>query len=342
MIKRVFITILLSASYWAQAQSEDTLHVNDARLKYDTLYIADLSDKLAVYLNFSGKIHQIAISSVNSEKDLTLLPNGYATVGIGLDYKWLGLGASFSLNSLNKDDEIYGKTEKIDMQVNCYTRSFGIDGYFKYYKGFYLENPLDFMEWQNVQYPLLQDMETFAAGLSAYYFFNHKKFSFKAAYPRTQMQKKNAGSFISGAYLNYNIALSPGGFLPAELPDSLIDDFDVDAFTNARIGISFGYTYTLLIRKKFFTNLALVPGFAYTKSEISRSLQNPNSFEGISASITFRLAMGYEGKHLYWGFNLVSMADSFQYENMDISATTGNLRFFIGKRFNIKKLFRKN
>jgi hypothetical protein len=322
------------------AQLTDTIQHDLLVYKYDTSRITDFSDKFAVYFNISGKVNSIDIQSNNSENQLELKPNGQTTVGFGFDYKWIGLGTSFSLPFMNKDDEIYGETERYDFQINYYRNSFGIDAYMKYYKGFYLVNPYDFTEWNNTNFPILPGMETFATGISGYYVFNNKNFSYKAAFPRTMWQKKSSGSWLLGAYLNWNVCNSPDGVFPAELPDSLAVDYDVKGFSNTNAGIAFGYTYTWVIKKRFFTNLSVVPGIGYARPEISTSVQNKTYQPGVSVSITSRLSLGYEGKQFYYGFNLVSMVDSFNYEKIKVSSTTGNLRIFIGRRFDVSKLFK--
>jgi len=340
MTKKIFLIIFLAFSLIVDAQETELTIKKKNQFRFDTTRIADLSHLLAVYTNLSGKINSLDISSINTENELHIVPNGQTTVGLGFDYRWLGLSTSFSLPFMNKDDEFKGTTERFDVQINYYNNSFGIDAYLNYYKGFYLDNADDFMDWPFENFPLLQGMETFAFGISSYYFFNNKKFSYKAAFTRTQMQKKSAGSFILGAYMNRNVAIAPDGVYPVELPDSLMNNFDIDGFSNTLIGITFGYTYTWVFLKRFFINLSLAPGVGYAQPEVSTSLEDMKIEPTVSASITSRLSLGYEGKHLYMGFNLVAINHNFSYEPIEVSSTTGNLRFFIGKRFDISKLFK--
>ncbi len=342
MIKLLLPLVFVIIRFGSFAQDPDLNISPPEKVKYDTSRIVDLSNKLALYFNIAGKVNSIDIQSMTSEKQLQLVPNGNTSIGLGVDYKWIGVGVSFSPAFMNKDDEIYGKTERFDMQVNYYRNSFGIDAYVKYYKGFYLENPDDFIDWPNPEFPLLQGMETYAAGISGYYVFNNKKFSYKAAFPRTMWQKKSAGSFILGAYFSRNVCIAPDGVMPPELPDSLAESFDIDGFSNTIAGIAFGYTYTWVIKKRFFTNISVVPGLGYARPEISTSFEDKKFSPIASASITSRVSLGYEGKHLYYGFNVVSIIDNFTYENIDVSTTTGNLRFFIGNRFDVSKLFKRN
>jgi hypothetical protein len=340
-MKKHFILILMVLiNFCCIAQNNDTIYKALNVLKYDTSRIVDLSNKLAFYINISGKIYNIDIQSKTSEKQLQLVPNGKTYFGFGLDYKWIGLGFSFSGLSTEEDEQKYGKTERYDIQINYYRNSFGVDAYLKYYKGFYLENPQDFIDWPFKNYPLLKGMETFSTGISGYYVFNHYKFSYKAAFPRTMWQKKSAGSFILGAYLSRNLCNAPDGVLPAELPDSLKNKYDIKGFSNTIAGISFGYTYTWVIKKRFFINLSVVPGLGIAFPEVLTSLENKKYKPSLSYSVTSRASLGYEAKHFYYGFNLVNIIDNFDFENIQVSTSTGNIRIFIGRRFDISKLFK--
>lgn len=330
----------------------DTLNIRDSsnkfksfissilEVQYDTSRINDLTDKLNIYSGSISKFHSIELKNPDINKKLKYEPNGNASILIGFNYKWLGLGFNFSPGFMNKDDETYGKSKRFDTQLNIYTKSFGIDAYLQYYKGFYLKNPDNFIDWQNDFYPLRSDLESLSFGLSGYYFFNNKKFSYKAAFNRTQIQKKSAGSFILGTYVNANIVNSPGGFIPTELPDSLLNYYDLDAFVTSSIGISCGYTYTFVFLKNFFINASLVPGLGYRSITFQTNNNNTKINGSITGSLNTRIALGYEGKHIYAGLTLVSFIDSYNYESISISSSTGNIRFFIGTRFNVSHLFK--
>ncbi len=329
------------SSKYNSSKSFKTFMLSILDVQYDTSRVIDFTDKLNIYTGLIGKFHSIELDNPDINKKLKYEPNGNTSIMVGFNYKWLGLGINFSPGFLNMDDEIYGESDRFDTQLNIYTKSFGIDAYLQYYKGFYLKNPDNFIDWQNDFYPLRPDLETLSFGLSGYYFFNNKKFSYKAAFNRTQIQKKSAGSFILGTYLNANIVNSHGGFIPTELPDSLLDFYNIDAYVTSSVGVSCGYTYTLVFLKNFFINASLVPGFGY-RSATFQTYDNDTKINGsITGSLNARVALGYEGKHMYSGLTLVSFVDSYDYESISISSSTGNIRFFIGKRFGVNNLFKK-
>ncbi len=340
-MKRALLLILLVANInFLYSQELETIETQVKDIKYDTTRITDLSDQLNLYTGFFGKFHSIELDHSELGRKVKLEPNGKTSLGLGFNYKWLGLGFNFSPGFLNKDDNIYGESNRFDTQLNIYIRSFGVDAYVQYYKGFYLKNPNAFIDWTQESFPLRPDLETFSLGLSGYYFTNSERFSYKAAFTRNQIQKKSAGSLILGAYLNANIASAPGGILPTELPDSLSNYFNIDGFITSTLGVSVGYTYTFAF-KRFFINTSLVPGLGFRNAEIWEDNISTKLDGTITGSATIRIALGYEGRNIYAGINMVSTVDTYEYELLSISSSTGNVRFVIGKRFNTKKLFKR-
>ncbi|MBN1253126.1 MAG: DUF4421 family protein, partial [Bacteroidales bacterium] len=301
----------------------------------------DLTQKLGLHINTITKYHNINLTNLETKDKLKIQPNGQTNIGFGFNYKWLGLGASFSMPFMNKDDEKYGETSRFDTQLNIFSKWFGVDAHLQYYKGFYLSNPDDFQEWEEEYYPQINDIESMSLGISTYYFFNNRNFSYKAAFIRNQIQKKSAGAFILGGFYKLNIVVAPSGFVPVELNDTLKPYFDISAYSSGIIGVSIGYTYTLVLFKNFFANASLVPGLGVRVVKLWADNSEYNLDPSLSSSVTIRLAMGYEGKRFYWGFNAITSIDSYQHETMEISSSTGNIKFFVGKRFNFS-LKRKN
>jgi len=333
----IFLILFITNLY---SQESESFSSEIKEIKYDTTRITDLSNKLNIYTGVYGKFHNIELDNSSINKTLKLEPNGNTSLGLGFSYKWIGLGISFSPSFINGDDKIYGKTKSFDTQLNIYTNSFGVDAYFQYYKGFYVKNPDRFVDWNNEQFPIRPDLESFAFGISGYYFSN-KRFSYKAAFTRTQIQKKSAGSFVTGVYLSINTANAPNGLIPETLPDTLVSYYNINGYKTGTIGFSVGYTYTLVLFKRVFINGSLVPGLGIRTSEFWDNSIITKQDATITGSLTMRIALGYEGKRLYAGLRIVSLLDTYNYESIDISSSSGNISLYVGKRFNFKNPFKK-
>ena len=107
-MKKVLLIILFAgtiASLFSQDLESASINIKD--VKYDTTKISDLSDKLNIYLGFFGKFHTLELDNPDVNKKLILEPNGTTSIGLGFNYKWIGLSAGISPGFMNQDDEIY-------------------------------------------------------------------------------------------------------------------------------------------------------------------------------------------------------------------------------------------
>ncbi len=337
-MKIVLINIFLFLVVIGYSQSDVQITPNSKKLKYDTTRIKDCSQDLSLWFYSIDKNYKLGVLNQVSKKELKVSPNGQTNIGLGFNYKWMGLGIAFKPPFSGNDDDIYGKTKRLDAQFNIFSRSFGMDMFFQYYKGYYVENPKDFVKtWNKEAYPQLSNLETASLELSAYYFTNHKKFSYRAAFVRNEVQLKSAGSPIFGVYARTDIASIPGGIIPNDLPDSLKIDYDVNGYVSNNYGMSFGYTYSFVIWKKFFINLSLVPGLGVKTLKVFTNKGDFFPKIGLSGRIVGRTAIGYEHKYFYLGISQITITNNFTYNELKFSASTTKVRFFIGKRFGINK-----
>jgi len=336
-LKIIILLLLVSTLGFSQPDVQITPINND--VKYDTTRILDLSNQLSVWGYSIKKLYNLNIKNKVTGKTLMIAPNDQTNIGLGFNYKWMGLGIAFRAPWAKNDDDIYGKTKRIDFQLNIFSRSFGVDFSAQYYKGYYVANPTNFIpSWtNNSPYPQLNDLETASTELSAYYFFNHKKFSYRAAFVRNEIQKKGAGSLILGTYIRFDLASAPHSFIPEEIPIEYRDTFTVNAYLSGNYGLSFGYTYTFVIWKKFFLNLSLVPGFGLKTMVAYTNLGKFNPKLGLSGRAIFRTAIGYEHKYFYLGITSISITNTFNYNDIEFAANTTKFRFFVGKRFDVSK-----
>jgi hypothetical protein len=328
-LKLVFLFVFLNI-FSISRSSDFQLYTN---FPSDTINIISYQDKLGLYFYSIRKFRTYELKNSNLGIKLKYEPNGQFNMGMGFNYKWMGIGLAVGIPFLNKDNAVYGETKRLDLQLNLYSRFFGINTYYQKYQGFYLSNPDDFLAWNQRNYPLLGNMECTSMGISAFYWLNNKKFSYKAAYVRNEVQKKSAGGFVLGLFVDADVLYSPSGFIPSELPDSLSKTIDFKGYSTFIAGISLGYAYTLVLFKKSFINFSVLPGIGYRNLTIWYVISDDKTDPDIAGCLKARFSLGYEGKHFYLGGSAAAGLESFKYEEVNISSTSGQIRFYIGKRF---------
>jgi len=223
---------------------------------------------------------------------------------------------------------------------NIYSKKFVADAFAQQYNGFYIENPTVLTDWKETYFPQRDSMQTFSLGIGGYYVFNNKKLSYRAAYVRNAIQKKSAGSLLLGGFYSLDYAGFKDGatksFIPDYFPTSVQDSFALSAYVSKSFGISFGYTYTWVV-KRFFINISLIPGIVAKNLTIYTSSGEQKTKTGGASRFTGRVAIGYESKHFLIGLTSYITTGTIQFENYQIKPSTSNAKLFIAKRFNLKK-----
>lgn len=296
-------------------------------------YFENLTDLLILRLYTLTKYNSLEI--INPNGRMIMRPNGNTNLGVGFNYKGLGLGVAFGRPLSQSSIDKYGLTNRFDMQVSMYGKHIGMDGFIQWYQGYYMANPSDFIEWDKPNYPQVRDLEIFSIGGNGFYIFNRKKFSYKAAYLRNEIQKRSAGSFSTGIFFYHDMVRSENGLLPAEMPDSIRSDFDLKEFDATSIGVSLGYQHTFVIRGNFFINFQLTPGIGFRRLA-ARTLDGGSGIVNEAAwQVLGRTALGYEFKHFYAGAMTSIILRSFEYKGYKVDLGTEQFRITVGKRFDV-------
>lgn len=328
---RIYWSLLILSLLWPgrplYAQKKKS---KEKKIKYDVAYIEDLSDPYTPYTYINNKFNKLKVT--NSEHDLTLAysPNTNINWGFGFNYKWIGLGFSFGLPFANRDDEKYGETSKAGFRLNFTTREFLIDTYFQRYQGFYLQNPFDFNpSWTSGDmYPQRPDMGTINIGWNFLYVTNNRKYSAKAAYSHTQIQKRNAGSALIGPFYSLFFFTADDPLLPRKI----FTDYHLQFLTKGIIsnfGLAIGYTYSFVVERDLLISLSLVPGLGLQTNKLfdenNQRMVDEISFAG---KLLSRLAFVYHYRNFYTGFTFKSNAITYTHTENNI---TDQLRYNVGE-----------
>lgn len=318
---------------------------NKHKKEQDTtvVYYNDLSHRLLIKAGINSSFSNLSIINTRDNRELIIKTLGQVSLAAAVNYKWFGIGVGIGLPPNEKEKNKKGNTSKLDLQFNLYTKKFGGDVFFQKYNGFHLSNPGN--TWKSDTLPQLGKMQQFAVGATAFYIFNHNKFSYRAPYVRNTIQVKSAGSWLGGLFFNLDAAAVDGGFVPFDsLLINLRDSFPVYAYSSSSYGLSFGYSYTVVISPSLFFNATLMPGFGLKnvsletyKFEKGKVVTNAvSSKSGAAGRVMLRLSLGYEKNNFLIGATFHSSQGTIAIEHFEFKPGLGSFKFFIAKRFGQK------
>lgn len=325
MMKRTLAALMLTLGLFelpARAQNGQ-INFNLFDKSFDSTFVADYSDLFV--LRFYGISKSNHLSLRNGSHDLVYRPNDNFNIGLGFNYRFIGINLAFNFPFINRDEQTFGETRLFDMQVNVYDRKFGVDAFIQSYRGYYVDNPQDYQDIWNTRgiVPIRSDIRLTGFGANAYYVFNHRRFSFRAPFIQNERQKKSAGSWIAGAHLGFTHVNSDStGLITGQLQHYFDSAAAIRKAGYFNLGLFGGYAHTFIFEKYFFLTLSLNLGLSLQISSIRTPYPQFNNEDGrpLGLKTLFRAAMGYNSDAYFFGLNTVidgqTLGQSLRYNLM--------------------------
>lgn len=308
---------------------------------YDSTYINDHSQELTLRYFFTTNAVSYEIGDNKYSDWLIYKPNEQLGVGLGFNYRFLGLNLSFKFPDLQNNNDKYGKTTHLNLRSFIYLRKITIDLYGEFYKGYYLSDPQLIKGWQpDNGYYKRPDLITGNIGVDFVYQFNYKKFSYRAVYLQNEYQKKSAGSFLLGAGLRSKLSVADSAIIPHNMtyPD-FWDNLDFRKSSSTGVTVNVGYAHTFVIKKHFFITASLIPGIGLNVSKLNGSAHANTT--GLLINNNARFAAGYNSEKYFIGLYYINFIsrDNIGTTGNWLQYATGNFHLTFAMRFNAKKLF---
>lgn len=336
-----YVIILLLIHFQIWGQSEANLTLND--ITSESNHILDYSDKLSLKIFGITKSNSIRHFDNVTKRFVEYRPNENFNLGIGVGYKWLNLDLAISVPGTNDDNDIFGNTDRFDIQANMYLRNFTIDINYQMYKGYYGFNAkqyiLDF-DPRNPKYPIRPDMRTLNMASNVLYNFKPENFSYRAAFVYNERQLKSAGSWLLGSSLGYFKMDADSTIVPIQLRQVFNPQIDFRNVKYINFSLGGGYGHTFVIKKKYFISLTLVVGFGPTFKLIPEKTGVPSKTEAdLAIRAIGRMALGFNGDKTFWGISSITSDSSEIDENTSyLSRSVFHVKIFFGIRLNAPRI----
>ncbi len=290
--------------------------VSTVRAQVDSMYIASFEEEMSLGTYFYYQYTNLAYSRKGGEV-VNYRPNSPIGIGLSFSYKNFSIGAGMGVKPLRSKER--GDTKALDLQYHYFGRSFMADLFFQQYKGYYTID--------NTEITLYPDIGVVQYGLHAEYVFNHKKFSYPAAFNLSERQLKSAGSFHLGGGFYYNKIRS----------DSTLAMSGRTVFKSQQLSITGGYGYNWVITNRFHVAASLSVGVNFGTEKLK-------PIERIEITPTFlpRVAAGYDGNG--WSVGVWYVLNSMyvnRYNSLDMAFNTGYAQVTLIKRFDKAPKFLK-
>lgn len=230
-----------------------------------------------------------------------------ANMGFQLSFMAVSVGYSLGITNLINGEKV---SNKVDFSFTC--ARFAADAY-------YMENRGTTTAWVTGRYggeKIKTKIKEFGGlhrksyGLSAYYFFNNRRYAQAAAYCFSKYQKRNAGSLIAGICLQHRDMGINMDELPQVVKDYLPADVEMPHFLYNDYCVMVGYGYNWVLGPRWLLNFTVTPYVGYR-----HLLATQNEDRASAWSLNMRARMGAVYNHKQYFVGLQSFGDIHRYKS---------------------------
>ncbi len=245
----LFLSLMLAVSATAQTKREklrqrvvSMLSAKQNKISYDTVYLSRPEERLTVKLraNVSGNTIETKGKISDTNVSSKLSTDNKATFSIGANYQGIALGIAIN------PDKMRGRYKDYELNLNAYYNRVCVDA--SYHESNTLSG--DFKSGEDIVHLDRGMIEMKMFNIAGYYIFNHRRFSFPAAFSQSFIQKRSAGSWLAGAT-----------FLGGSTKHDGNNDKGIPQIRTyvGNFAIGGGYGYNLVVGKHWLFHLSALP-----------------------------------------------------------------------------------
>lgn len=321
----------------------------------DTAYIEPQHYNYTVMLQNTNTYEGYTFKS-SSGQSISFAPRPTMKVGPYVGWRWLFLGYTFDVNNL------HGGKNKKEFDLSLYTSMIGIDLYYRKSGDNYRINSCNIIgsgSHSALRGVPFTGINSSIKGFDIYYIFNHRKFSYPAAFSQTTCQKRSYGSPLLGiGYTNHKVSLDHERLqetlrdYASRHPDINSEKLVIDSglmFNSVEyssFSFSGGYAYNWVFARNCLLSASLSLALAYKQSEGDRSLsENRNrrefSFKNFNIDGIGRFGFVWNNRKWYVGASSVMHAYNYKKSRFSTMSYIGSVNIYAGVNFGKKKEYRQ-
>lgn len=288
------------------------------------------------------------ILSSNGQQ-IKLAPDGLTKIGPYFGWRWFFLGYTFDIKNIGFSQS--GLRKEFDLSI--YSSQVGIDIFYRRTGNDYKIRDVRLGYGVNgdlFEGMLFDGVNVGITGASAYYIFNHGRFSYPAAFSQSTCQKISCGSWMAGIGYTKNTLDMDYDKLQTTLKSRMdkSQELQLDSglmFSDIKYSdfmISGGYAYNWVFAKNwlFCASAQLAACYKSSYGEIAGEKKG-FSFDKVNLDGIGRFGMVYNNTRWYAGWSAILRTNNYRTSRFTASNVFGSFNAYIGYNFLLKKKYRK-
>lgn len=226
--------------------------------RYDTTYVVGTGKNWKVMTNSYNWMESYAMF-FSPESYLRIRSNLYSDLGVYLCFMAVKIGYTGNMNAIAAG--VKSRRNTYNFNFTCALFSASIN-YAKTKGG----SRITYFGAESTDYKF-EDIAQTTLSASAYYFFNHRKYSQAAAYSFSKYQLKSAGTWVAGFSYSHQRIDMDFSSLPAEMVNKLPALLPRYSFHYADYDLLGGYAYNWVLHpRRWLINATIMPSVGYKHS----------------------------------------------------------------------------
>ena len=280
-------------------------------------------------------------------QSIRLAPDRQTKVGPYFGWRWFFFGYMFDIKNIGFSQN--GLRKSFDLSI--YSSQVGVDIFYRRTGDDYKirDVDLDGVDGRLFEGMPFAGVNVGITGVSAYYIFNHGRFSYPAAFSQSTCQKISCGSWLAGAGYTHNTldmdyeelekALkSRWGGAELQLDSGMmIKDIQYNDFI-----ISGGYAYNWVFAKNWLFCASAQLALCY-KTSYGKVADEKNGFDFAKVNLDGigRFGLVYNNTRWYVGASAILRTNNYHTSRFKANNIFGSFNAYIGYNFVLKEKYKK-
>lgn len=313
----------------------------------DTTYIEPQHYNYTFMLQQTTTYEMYSLSDKSGQK-ISFSPDMSVRLGPYFGWRWVFLGYTFDLKHLQSKSN---HTSKKEFDLSLYSSLLGIDLFWRQTGNDYKIDRLSLgkdINTSSIKNTPFGGLKSSIRGFNLYYIFNHRKFSYPAAYAQSTVQRKSAGSFLAGiGYTRHSLDLDLKeleSVIRSKLGSEIGEDaahVDTMLMTSkvkyTDLSVTGGYAYNWVFAKNFLFNASLSMGLAYNSSSSdvehkSHTIKDFN-FKNFNLDGVGRFGLVWNNTRWYVGTSAIIHSYNYKKKQFSTNNSFGSFNLYVGYNF---------
>ena len=318
----------------------------------DSAYIEDQHYNYTVMLQNTNTYELYTLRNKEGQS-ITFAPDMSWRLGPYLGWRWVFLGYTFDLKHINASDH---HTSKKELDLSLYSSMLGVDLFWRQTGNDYHIERMKLGDDINTSAMLKAPFDGFKSsikGFNLYYIFNHRKFSYPAAYAQSTVQRRSAGTMLLGiGYTRHKLEvdwdklsnlvdsrLNPDG---THEPSAKIDSslmFSQVKYSD--VNVSCGYAYNWVFAKNWLFDFSLSMGLAYNQSSSDVEGEHFDfknfDFKNVNVDGIGRFGLVWNNTKWYAGMSAIIHSYNYKKSQFSTNNSFGSINVYVGVNFGRKR-----